>query len=287
VFGGMRADYNDWRENRVVVLPRGGLVHSLSERVTAKYVFNTGYLRPNAAYSKSGGKFYRSPSKTIENVNVVNRSEQVRSHDVQLSLANGRSHVMGTVFYMTVADFISWETKLDLGYRDMGSAYSYGAEIEARYSLSEALALSGNYSLAHGYLRSIPTGIDRNGVTQLLDGALTNADRQWLNYPAHTWNMGVVYGFLQHHSVNANLRGWSTMQIVEPFTAPDPGAYGRLGAQTYLDANYRAKDVLAHVDLRVFAMNLFDNVEPIGMAINNGVFHPRGRSVGLQLTKRF
>jgi hypothetical protein len=176
VFGGARADYNDWRENRVVVLPRGGLIHSLSNRVTAKYVFNTGYLRPNAAYSKSGGKFYRSPSKTIESVNVVNRSEQVRSHDVQLSFANGRSHVMGTLFYTTVADFISWETKLDLGYRDMGAASSHGAEIEARYSLSEALSVSGNYSLARGSLRAIPTGVDRNGVTQLLDGALTDAD---------------------------------------------------------------------------------------------------------------
>jgi outer membrane cobalamin receptor len=287
VFGGLRADYNDWRENRVVVLPRGGLIHSLSDRLTAKYVFNTGYLRPNAAYSKSGGKFYRSPSKTIETVNVVNRSEQVRSHDVQMSFANGRSHVMGTLFYMTVADFISWETKLDLGYRDMGSAYSYGAEIEARYSLSEALAVSGNYSLAHGYLRTIPTGVDRNGVTQLLDGALTNADRHWLNYPAHTWNAGVDYGFLQHHSVDLNVRGWSTMHMVQPFTASNPGAYGQLGAQAYVDVNYLAKDVLAHTDLRVFAMNLLDNAEPIGMAINNGVFHPRGRSLGLQLTKRF
>ena len=65
VFAGLRADHNDWRENRTVILPRAGIIHSLSPRLTAKYVFNTGYLRPNAAYSKSGGKFYRAPSKTI------------------------------------------------------------------------------------------------------------------------------------------------------------------------------------------------------------------------------
>jgi len=87
VFGGARADYNDWREKRVVLLPRAGIIHSLSSHVTAKYVFNTGYLRPNAAYSKSGGKFYRSPSKTIEDVNVVDRSEQVRGHDAHFHSA--------------------------------------------------------------------------------------------------------------------------------------------------------------------------------------------------------
>ena len=287
VFGGARADYNDWRENRTVMLPRAGIIHSLSDRLTAKYVFNTGYLRPNAAYSKSGGKFYRSPSKTIETVNVVNRSEQVKSHDLQLSLASGRNHLIGTLFYTTVDDFISWETKLDLGYRDMGSAYSYGTEIEGRYFVNDAVALVGNYSLAHGYLHAIPTGVDRNGVTQLLDGALTTPDRQWLNYPTHTWNAGVDVTIRPRQSLNANLRGWHSMPIVQPFTAANAGAYGDLGGEVYVDTNYLVKDVLAHGDLRLFAMNLLDNTNAIGMAINNGVFHPRGRSVGIQLTTRF
>jgi outer membrane receptor protein involved in Fe transport len=287
VFGGLRADYNDWREDRIVVLPRGGIIHSLSDKLTAKYVFNTGYLRPNAAYAKSGGKFYRSPSKTIETVNVVNRSEQVRSHDLQVSFANGRNHLVGTVFYVGVDDYISWETKLDLGYRDMGSAYSYGAEIEGRYLLTDALAVTGNYSLARGYLHSIPTGVDRTGVTQLLDGALTNANREWLNYPTHTWNVGADFGLSGRQSVNLNVRGWNTMHIVEPFTAANASAYGSLSGQAYVDANYLAKDIFIRGDLRLFAMNLLNNTSPIGMAINNGVFHPRGRSLGLQVTKRF
>jgi outer membrane receptor protein involved in Fe transport len=163
VFAGVRADHNDWRENRTVFLPRAGIIHSISPNLTAKYVFNSGYLRPNAAYSKSGGKFYRAPSKTIETVNVVDKSEQVRSHDVQLTVADKRNYLIGTIFYMTVDNFISWETKLDLGYRDMGSAYSYGGELEARYFLGPEVALNANYSLARGYLRTIPTGVDVNG----------------------------------------------------------------------------------------------------------------------------
>jgi outer membrane receptor protein involved in Fe transport len=287
VFAGVRADHNDWREDRTVILPRAGIIHSITNRLTAKYVFNTGYLRPNAAYSKSGGKFYRAPSKTIEDVNVVDRSEQVRSHDLQFTFAGARNYLVGTLFYMTVDNFISWETKLDLGYRDMGAAYSYGGETEGRYFLSERVALTGNYSLARGYLRKIPSGVDVNGVTQLLDGALTNANREWLNYPMHVWNAGADVIFGAHQSLNVNVHGWNKMKIVEPFTAPNPGGYGELSGAAYLDASYLAKDVFGHFDLRVSALNLFDNMDAVGMVVNNGVFHPRGRNIGLQLSKRF
>lgn len=286
VFAGLRADYNDWREQRTVMLPRAGIIHALSPSVVAKYVFNTGYLRPNAAYSKSGGKFYRSPSKTIETVNVVDRSEKVRSHDVQLSFARSGNYLVGTLFHMTVDNFISWETKLDLGYRNMGEAYSYGGEIEGRYFVHDSIALTGNYSLARGYLRAIPTGIDVNGVTQRLDGALTTPDREWLNYPAQMWNIGA--DFIRHRqSLNTNLRGWHTMRIVAPFNAPNAGQYDELGGELYLDANYVVKELASGFDVRVSAMNLFDNTEPIGMVVNNGVFHPRGRSIGVQLSKGF
>ena len=287
LFAGLRGDYNDWRERRTVVLPRAGLIHSLSSAWTTKYVFNTGYLRLNAAYSKSGGKFYRAPSKTIENVNVVDRSEQVRSHDWQITYAGARDYFVGTLFYMGVDNFISWETKLDLGYRNMGSAYSYGAEFEGRHYLANNLAVSGNYSLARGYLRKLPTGVDVNGVTQVLDGAVTNANREWLNYPMHMWNLGVdLYG-RERQSLNVNARGWHKMKIVEPFDAANPWAYGELGGQVYLDATYRLTNIMSNVDFRAFVTNMFNNVEPVGMVINNGVYHPRGRNIGFQVSARF
>ena len=68
-------------------------------------------------------------------------------------------------------------------------------------------------------------------MTQPLDGALTNADREWLNYPMHMWNVGADVVLRDHHSVNANLRGWNTMKIVAPFNAPNPGGYGELSGR--------------------------------------------------------
>ena len=287
LFVGARAEYNDWRENRLVALPRAGVIHSLSPNVTAKYVFNTGYLRPNAAYSKSGGKFYRSPSKTIENVNVVDRSEHVYSHDIQLALTRERHHLIGTFFHMTVDNFITWETKLDLGYRNVGTAHSTGVEIEGRYFVGRGIALNGNFSLARGRLREIPRGMDINGVSQLLDGAVTNANREWLNYPTHIWNMGADYIFRTEQSLNVNMRGWHRMHVLTPFTAPNPGSYDTFGGRTYLDASYVAKDIINGLDVRFSTTNLLDNTDPVGMVINNGAFHPRGRNIGVQLTARF
>jgi outer membrane receptor protein involved in Fe transport len=169
----------------------------------------------------------------------------------------------------------------------MGDAYSHGAEIEGRYFLSGGLALTGSYSLARGYLRAIPTGVDVNGVSQLLDGAVTNARREWLNYPHHIWNIGADLILRPRHSLNATLRGWRTMNIVAAFDAPLPGAYAVLPGEASLDVTYLAKNLRGGFDLRLSAGNLFDNTEPVGMVINNGVFHPRGRNLGVQLSKRF
>ena len=287
LFVGGRADYNDWREARGVVLPRAGVIQTLTPRLTAKYVFNTGYLRPNAAYSKSGGKFYRSPSKTIEDVNVVDRSEEVRSNDVQLAYRSDRTYVAGTLFHMDVENFISWETRLDLGYRNMGGATTRGVELESRRVLSDAWTLTGNYSFASAHLDAIPFGVDIDGRTQPLDGALTDPSRRWLNAPRHMWNLGTDVILEQGHSLNLNVRGWHQMRIVAPFTAANAGEYDTLSGGVYVDAAFLTRDVLPGFDARLTGGNLLDNTGPVGMAINNGVYRPRGRSIGLHLTKRF
>ncbi len=287
LFFGYRADYNTWREKKVVFLPRGGIILGLTDTVTIKYVGNTGYLRPNAAASKTGGEFFRSPSKTIETISNVDRSEEVISHDVQISWNKGKSFVAGTGFFMEIENFVSWETKLDLGYRNLGTARSYGFELEGRFSLLENLALNCNYSIVKSKLDSIPSGTDINGTTQPLDGAVTDDERNWLNYPTHIWNVGFNLILLDRHSVNLNLRGWHDMRIVEPYTSPTPSSYGDLSGEIYLDLTYGIQDLWKHFDLQIFGTNLLNNTEPIGLAINNGVYHPRGMNIGGKATYKF
>ena len=53
VFAGMRADYNDWRERRTVILPRAGIIHSVPP-AHGKYVFKPDTSGPSGI-RKSGG----------------------------------------------------------------------------------------------------------------------------------------------------------------------------------------------------------------------------------------
>ena len=99
--------------------------------------------------------------------------------------------------------------------------------------------------------------------------------------------MGADVVLREHHSINANVRGWDKMKIVQPFTAPNPGSYGELSGEWYADASYLARDVIANFDFRLSVMNLFNHTDAVGMVVNNGVFNPRGRNVGVQLSKRF
>jgi outer membrane receptor protein involved in Fe transport len=188
---------------------------------------------------------------------------------------------------MAVDNFISWETKLDLGYRNMGKASTKGVEVEARYFLTDDVALSGNYSLARGRLKTLPSAPDINGVVQQLDGAVTDADRRWLNYPSHLWNVGVDVMMGERSSLNANLRGWNDMRIVAPFTSPNAFGYDALGGETYLSVTWLRKYILPGAHLRLFGTNLLDNTDPVGMVINNGVYHPRGRGLGFQISQTF
>ena len=77
------------------------------------------------------------------------------------------------------------------------------------------------------------------------------------------------------------------MPIVAPFNASNPGSYDVLAGEAYVDASYRVNHILADMDVRASVTNLFNNTDPVGMAINNGVFHPRGRNFAVHLSKRF
>jgi hypothetical protein len=77
------------------------------------------------------------------------------------------------------------------------------------------------------------------------------------------------------------------MRIVAPFTSPNAFGYDKLGGEAYLDVTWLRKNVLPGMHVRVFGMNLLDNTDAVGMVINNGVYHPRGRSLGFQLSQTF
>jgi outer membrane receptor protein involved in Fe transport len=276
LFAGCRYDVDDFRENKGMLLPRAGVIHGISDDLTVKYVLNTGYLRPMAVYAKTVGVIVDETRGATQDILRVTNSEQVLAHDVQLYWRKDRGYFAATGFYMSISDFITFDANnYPQGYKNVGDANSYGLELEGRYHLTDHLALYGNYSYAKAKLEET-----------VHQGASTNDKDEFLNYPHHIWNVGVDWLLSQSSSLNVHLNGWLDMPIVLPIEQADfPGEFSDLNGETYLDVAYKANRLFGSpVDFTFFVANVFDNTDPLGLAVNNGIWYPRGRNVGMRVS---
>lgn len=275
LFFGGRLESNDFRDHATVFLPRGGVIQSLTGALTAKYVYNSGYLRPNAVYSKSAGVIFDEIRGPSQGFLLVDKSEMIQNHEVQIYWKKNADYAGLNVFHMSVDNYIPFDANnVPQGYKNLGNARSVGLEIEGAYTLRSDLLASANYSLARATLS--------NSTHQ---GALTNDDNETLNYPQHIYNAGLTWIFSTAGSVNLNMNGWRDMHIVKPLAADGTGGtFGNLSGEAYLDFQVNLPRLLgAPVDLSAFCMNAFNNTDAVGMIVNNGVWHPRGRNVGVAL----
>ncbi|MBU1699785.1 MAG: TonB-dependent receptor [Candidatus Eisenbacteria bacterium] len=274
-FLGSRLEYNDFREEKAVLLPRGGLIHSLTDNLTMKYVYNSGYLRPNAVYSKTSGIIVDENRGPNQDILLVDKSERIQNHEVQIYLKDRRNYAGINLFYMMIDNYISFDANnLPQGYKNLGEAVSTGFELEARRQLGERWNLYGNYSYVKAELD--------NSQHQ---GALTNDKNQTLNYPRHMYNLGCSWVNRGNNTLNLNLNGWRDMYIVKPLNSEGSGGeFGYLAGEMYFDVDYRFNRLFhSSLELSIFCMNMFDNTDEIGMIVNNGVWYPRGRNIGLSL----
>jgi len=276
LFFGGRLEQNDFREDKTVFLPRFGLIQSLGANLTAKYVYNSGYLRPNAVYSKTSGIIVDATRGPNQDILLVDESEKIQNHEVQLYWKKGKNHLAANVFYMLVDNYISFDANnLPQGYKNLGDATSYGLEVEGKYFIRDDVSLYANYSYAKAEL-------DDNQH----QGALTNGEDETLNYPRHIYNVGCDWLMGDSSTLNVNLNGWRYMNIVKPLNPEGTGGeFGKLDGEVYVDVNFRTARILdTDFDVTVFCMNLFNNTDEVGMIVNNGMWYPRGRNLGARLT---
>lgn len=276
LFVGSRIEYNDFREEKAVLLPRGGVIHSLTDASTVKYVFNTGYLRPNAVYSKTSGIIVDDRRGPNQDFLLVDKSESIQNHEVQWYWRTDQRYLAVNTFYMRITNYISFDANnTPQGYKNLGDAESRGIEVEGRQRLGQSWDVYTNYSFVRAEL-------DKSQH----QGALTNDDNQTLNYPSHIYNLGATWlGWDGARSLDLHLGGWSKMQIVKPLSGDGAGGqFGTLDGEYYVDLTYQHPNVFGSAtDLSVFCMNVLDNTDAVGMIVNNGVWYPRGRNVGATL----
>ena len=102
------------------------------------------------------------------------------------------------------------------------------------------------------------------------------------------WNVGADFIFLGAHSLNANVQRLARHVHRLSVHLSDPGGYGDLGGEPYVDLNYVAKECGCLISTPASLRRTCSTTSnPIGMVVNNGVFHPRGRGLGFQVSKRF
>ncbi len=297
---GLRMDKNDLREDSTKLLPRFSTIWGLGPGWTAKYMFNTGYVRPPVGKSFLGQQplidtwFGAFPGIGVE------KSEEVNSHDLQLicHLENFQSALTG--YYTTFTNAFNLygiHTNTNRGtlvplYVNSNQITSYGLEFDFQHKLGALMDWYGNYAWV------IFAEIDRfSGTTtdnveyNWLHSYLVTEGKALTQFPHHTWNLGInlhlngYFAQIPQVSLNIHYRGWTDMWTENPDA---PGAYRRLGPEHFTDLNLLFKNVVtSKLDISLYAKNLFDNDDSRYQLPLAGFWSVRGRSLGIRTSYSF
>jgi iron complex outermembrane receptor protein len=304
VYGG-RIDYNDFREDATIFLPRAGLIWKTTDRVTLKYLYNTGYIRPYVQQSNgtAGEPFYYEPGD--EYWVGADKSEKVSSHDFQVLYNHEGVYLGATFYYLTYKDFIEWPGvyfRRDPDYRayfqNLDDITSKGVELEWKVNLFDPLTVYGNYS--YSYARFDDLSITVQGIPIDLNGSsFVAANGAFFGVPEHTWNFGIYYDVNRDVDLNVHYRGWDDAWALESRLP----TFRKFGPEHYVDLNLRWKNIFKIFNLSFYCKNLFDNTGTLqthtsiipapapedisGTPTKTGVIPDYGRTIGLKVEFKY
>ncbi len=294
---GLRVDNNDLREDSTKLLPRFAASWGISSRWTAKYMFNTGYVRPPVGKSFLGQQptsMWGLPSLGVE------KSEEVQSHDLQLIYHRTRFQGTLTGYYTTfdnAFNFFGRTVDTEAGpviplYVNSNKISSYGLEFDFHHKISNLFDWYGNYAWIIFAEMDTFTGTTTAGVPyDWLNSYLVTDGKALTQFPHHTWNLGVnffldgVFKLLPHSSLNVHYRGWTDMWAEKP---DFPGTYLRLGPEHFVDVNLLFKNIATEkLDISLYAKNVLDNDDSRYQLPLAGFWSVRGRSIGIRASYTF
>ncbi len=285
------------------MLPRLGLVWGMAEQWTAKYLYNTGYVRPPIAKSF----LEQHPVVTEYNLFLMDyfdyvsigasEAEEVATHDLQFSFVGSKLQSSLTGYYATVENslnFLGDKHNVDgedysLTYINTNTITSYGVEFEFTHSINKMFEWYGNFSdVLKAEIDKFESSVE--GFDYTLTGKqIVNYDKTLLEFPRQIWNAGInIYFynmlFTDHISCNVHVRGWRDRW----YQRQDPsGEYEKSGTNHFTDINLRLHGFINEsLDISVYAKNLFDGDEKNTLFLL-GYYPYRGRSVGIKASYKF
>jgi len=272
LIGGVRIDYNEPREESLVFMPRGAVIYKFRDAVTLKYMYNTGYVRPQMA---------KSFAVALNKQGSVKESEKIRSHDVALIYNDEKTQLIVDAFYMTIYDLYTYNANAGQ-HVNTGDIFTKGVEVSFKRSFLEGkLLFDLNYSYATAEKEDESTG-----------------DKQayYLGIPHHLYSAGLTYQFTDKIALNANVTGWANLDMdfargTSWYATPThPDDYN---GEYVVNSNLRFANLLKnHLDMSFYVLDIFDERPRLQALASGGDWHSwwtydRGRSVGIKASWKF
>lgn len=265
---GIRVDYNDPRETTSVIMPRGSVIYQFSDAFSAKYMYNTGYVRP-----QMGKSFAVAESKA----GSVKESEKIRSHDVAFSYNTAMTQFSIDGYYMTVYDLFKYDANMD-AHVNQGDVYSQGIEVLFKQSfLAGKLVFDLNYGFSEAEK----------------DDAFGNKQTYLQGFPKHVYAAGLTYAFTESIALNGNMTGWADLEmdnarVTDWYATPThPDKYDD---DYVVNFNLRFMDFFdEHLDVSLYVLNAFDKKARLQAleSWHSWWSYERGRSVGMKVSWTF
>lgn len=293
---GIRYDYNDLRAPGGKLYPRAAAIYGFSEDWSAKYTYNSGYVRPLYGQIRGIDNIYQAVKDGAPWIGP-HKSQKSESHDLQLNYNKGGSHAALTLYKMVIHDFSTYIGYTAFGnpdtnfygyeyiHQNVGDVNSLGIEFEASHRISNAWTVYGNSAYVKPKLSdsmvTLAGGIHTINIVTEPDMDLVNHDLEKVGFPQLIWNFGIDWNPLKNQFVNIHHRGWTENPVK---VKRNPNTYDYFGPEGFLDMNYTWSSIGADgLDLGVYAKNVLDNNPNYPSPNDGGYVVNNGRSFGMNI----
>jgi outer membrane cobalamin receptor len=262
--GGVSYEYNDLREVGGKIMPRGAVIYTISNALSAKYAYNSGYQRPPA--QKRFSRLYGHATK----------SENIKEHDVEFMYNRAGTRATLTGYRYKITDYFTWFDNRqydpvtgdyvsgEVGHTNQGTAKGSGVELDLHQRLSDRWSIYANWAYADTTLNDSPL----------------------VGEPRYVYNLGADWSGSKGATVNLNVNGWRRM-----YHGDDPDG-NKLYWSGSGEESVDLAVVLDNLDdrpltLTVYAQNLLNNKIHVGMTGWPGYTYLPGVSVGARAAYRY
>ncbi len=291
ITAGVRADHNNLREEGSKILPRLGAVYSISEKWRAKYLFNTGYVRPPLIFGLLGMEPVTSSGRHLIG---ADKSENILSHDIELIYNNKESFDCKlTVFQVEMQNLLAWSgkdfTENGIDYQlfqiNVNDVKSTGFEFELRHKLTDYLNWYANYSYAIAEVNLYGLTIRGQQISMENSAWFTDGKRM-TGYPSPIFNLGSNLAIGSKVLLNTNLRGWT--DAISKVHDPNYHRYKSFGPEYFADLNVTVMDCFVpSLDCSIHATNIADNRAEIPFVAVGGYYPSIGAAVSFKMSYKF